>query len=112
MTSGIFKRSGELGATRATNIMSTQSTSDFEWSVKLICTGPTSFDVGIASIFKMENAAIKDYDETAILYRSAAQIISRKNTVHSNLPQYTTGDVIRFRFQPQIKNLIIELVRI
>ena len=112
MTNGIFKRSNVCGATRATNIMSTQSTSDFEWSVKLICGGNSYFDVGIASIFKLENAAIDNYDETAIFYCSKSTIRSRKNTVHSNLPQLTTGDVIRFRFQPQTKNLIIELVRI
>ena len=115
MTNGIFKRSGKFGATRATNIMSTQSSSDFEWSVKLICSDNSYFDVGIASIFKLENAAIENYDETAILYcsnNSSSIIMSRKNTIHSNLPQYTTGDVIRFRFQPQTKKLIIELVRI
>ena len=117
MTNGIFKPSGGYGATRATNIMSTQSTSDFEWSVKLIGSGRMYFDVGIASMFKLEKAFIANYDETAILYQrsygGSPKIISRKNTtVHSNLPQLTTGDVIRFRFQPQAKNLIIELVRI
>ena len=91
--------------------MSTQSTSDFEWSVKLICSGTSHFDVGIASIFRFENAWIQNYDETAILYISnLPKIISRKNTVHSNLPQLTTGDVVRFRFQPQAKKLVIELV--
>ena len=119
MTNGIFKRSGSCGATRATNIMSSQSTSDFEWSVKLICSGFPFFDVGIASIFKLRNSTIAGYDETAILYRSyitqfagSSNIMSRKNQVHSNLPQLTTGDVIRFRFQPKKKKLIIELVRI
>ena len=92
--------------------MSTQSTSGFEWSVKLISSGSTGFYIGIASIFKLEEAAIRDYDEAAILYRSdSAEITSRKNTIHSSLPVLKTGDVIRFRFQPLIKKLIIELVR-
>ena len=121
MTNGIFKRTGGFGATRATNIMSTQSTSDFEWSVKLICKGFPGFYVGIASIFKLENAYIENYDETAILYFSKytsfinyrfPKIISRKKTVYSNLPSLFNGDVIRFRFQPQAKKLIIKLVRI
>ena len=113
MTNGIFKRSGSYGSTRATNIMSTRSTSDFEWSVKLICSDFYGFYVGIASIFKLENEYIQEYDETAILYYSFLSTIkSRKNTIHSNLPKLTTGDIIRFRFQPQTKNLIIELVRI
>ena len=104
---------GFSGCTRATNIMSTQSTSGFEWSVKLIIGGSPYFDVGIASIFKLEDADyIRNYDETAILYCCGpATIISGKNAVHSSLPGLKTGDVIRFRFQPLIKKLIIELVR-
>ena len=98
--------------------MSTQSTSGFEWSVKLIGSSRSYFDVGIASIFKLEDAAIRNYDETAILYSTCDEnnrfipvIRSGKNTVHSNLPKFKTGDVIRFRFQPLMKKLIIELVR-
>ena len=69
MTNGIFKRSGDYAATRETNIMSTQSTSDFEWSVKLIYSGSTWFFVGIASIFKLENAFIENYDENLCYLR-------------------------------------------
>ena len=116
---GIFKRLGELGATRATNIMSTRSTSGFEWSVKLNCSGSSCFEVGIASIFKLEDFAsmhaVFNYDKTAILYSvdgsAETRIFSRKNKVHSNLPQHKIGDVIRFKFQPLTKKLIIELVR-
>ena len=115
---GIFKRLGHHGCTRAKNIMSTRSTSGFEWSVKLISSGSSCFEVGIASIFKLEDFAsmhaVFNYDETAILYSADGghtRIFSRKNKVHSNLPQHKTGDVIRFKFQPLTKKLIIELVR-
>ena len=32
------------------------------------------------------------------------------NTVHSNLMEHKNGDVIRFRFQPRTKKLLIDLV--
>ena len=114
MTDGIFKRLGRGGFTRAMNIMSTQSTCGFEWSVKIISGDIPCFAVGIASHLELKNEAIINYDETAILYccnGDSSWIISRGNTVHSNLPLFKTGDVIRFRFQPPIKKLIIELVR-
>ena len=114
MADGIFKRLGSCGCTRATNIMSTQSTSGFEWSVKLIISGSPIFEVGIASHLKLEKDAVLFYDKNAILYcclNGSSFISSRKNAKHSNLPQFKTGDVIRFRFQPLIKKLIIELVR-
>ena len=98
--------------------MSTKSTSGFEWSVKLIIGDIPYFDVGIASIFKLGEGAIRNYDETAILCSSDYSLDANvpiirigKNIVDSSLTRFKTGDVIRFRFQPLIKKLIIELVR-
>ena len=35
-----------------------------------------------------------------------------KKSIHSNLTEHKTGDVIRFRFQPQTKKLLIYLIRV
>ena len=93
--------------------MSTQSETDFEWSVKLI--GDHWFYVGIASQLKWINSCIWAYDQNTILYCSnngspVFQIGS--NRIHENLPEQKTGDVIKFRFEPQRKKLVIDLVRI
>ena len=111
MTNGIFKSLGDYSYARAKNVLSTQSETDFEWSVKLFS---MHFDVGIASQLK-PGSSIDDADQNAILYNSnsgALIIKSGGNTVHSNLGKQKNGDVIRFRFKPQTKKLLINLVRI
>ena len=113
MTDGIFKRNDGRSSARASEIMSTKSETDFEWSVKLI--GDRWFHVGIASQLKRENSFINNYDQNAILYRSydGYSVISiGSNVIHENLPEQETGDVIMFRFEPQRKKLVIDLVRI
>ena len=92
--------------------MSTQSAIGFEWSVKLI--GDAQFYVGIASKLT-PGKLIREIDENAIFYSnntSPAVIQIGNDVIHSNLTEQKTGDVIRFKFQPHIKKLVIELVRI
>ena len=108
MTGGIFKYAENLGYARATNIMSTKSDSEFEWSVKLI--GIDFFSVGIAS--KTAYNLIYSSDQNAIIYSSFnADIRVGAKPIYSNLTEQKSGDVIRFRFQPQRKKLLIDLVR-
>ena len=113
MTNGIFKSLLNYGHARATNVMSTQSPTDFEWSVKLV--GGWNFSVGIASQLKRDSQFIQRYDQNAILYRSyegpLPDIKIGSRVIHSNVTKHKTGDVIRFRFQPHAKKLIIDLVR-
>ena len=120
MTNGIFKSSGSYGHTRAINIMSTQSLVDFEWSVKLV--GGPEFDVGVASQLKRDSSEtmiIGDNDENSILYRSEPHtdeelpdICIGSNVIHTVATRHKIGDIIRFRFQPHAKKLLIDLVRI
>ena len=113
MKDGIFKRKGEKFSTenayaRAAEVMSTQSETEFEWSVKLI--GSPHFDFGIAS--KFGKSGIYD-DNNAIFYWYLESTIGRgDNDIHHNIPKPKDGDVIRFRFQPQRKMFVIDLVRI
>lgn len=93
--------------------MSTQSPTDFEWSVKLI--GGEHFCVGIASELQREvESYIDDYDPSAILYimssYSPPEIEIGSEIIHSNLTRHQSGDVVRFRFQPNTKKLLIDLV--
>ena len=117
MTNGKFKRLGDSACARAKNVFSTQSRTDFEWSVELFSTyGITSFYVGIASQLD-HDSWIVNADQNAILYNTNTSgdkpiIQSGGNTIHSNLRKHKTGDVIRFRFKPQTKKLLINLVRI
>jgi len=99
--------------------MSTQSKIGFEWSVKLF--GTSSFYVGIASQVKTEESAyipemfISLYDQNAILYCTSGSSTAIKigsTLVHSNLTKHRNEGVIRFRFQPDEKKLVINLVRI
>jgi len=94
--------------------MSTQSEMDFEWSVKLI--GDKGFCVGITSRLSTGTfSQICVTDQNAISYFSTANSTSikiGKNTVHSNLPEQKTGDVIRFQFRPLTKNFTIELASV
>ena len=88
--------------------MFTRSPIDFEWSVKLF---GGSFYVGIASQLKLESSKIYSYDQNAILYSTNYKDIRiGSNTIHPNLTRHKNGDVIRFRFQPRTKKLLIDLV--
>ena len=113
MTNGIFKSSENYGSARATHVMSTQSSTDFEWSVKLV--GGWNFCVGIASQLKRESRSISTYDQNAILYRSYERlkpdIQIGPHLIHRDVTKHQNGDVIRFRFQPHAKKLLIDLVR-
>ena len=62
----MFKCSDACGFARAADVMSTQSRTDFEWSLKLI--GGRCFCAGIASELRREDSYIDDYDQNAILY--------------------------------------------
>ena len=111
MTDGIFKREGHCCYARATEILSTQSATGFEWSIKLMS---DYFNVGIASQFKQEKKFIFNYDPTAISYRyqmSVNEILMGSRVIHDNLPILNTGDIIRFQFQPERKKLVIHSVR-
>ena len=112
MENGIFKCLDSFAAyARATNIMSTKSETDFEWSVKLF--GGPGFSVGIASQFKRSaDNLIYTYDQNAIMYSSYyADIRVGGNPIHSNLMQHQSEDVIKFRFQPRTKKLLIDRTR-
>ena len=115
MTNGIFKQLHWIASARATNVMSTQSAFCFEWSVK--CIG-IRFCVGIASQLKREiEDVIINYDQNAIMvsvgyYIGSPRITRGNNTIHSNLTEHKTGDIIRFRFDPHAKKLLIDSVRI
>ena len=90
--------------------MSTKSDIGFEWSIKLI--GTDSFSVGVASMLKPNDSKIYWYDKNAILYSTYFNDIRvGRKTMHSNLTSHKNGDVIRFRFQPKRKKLLIDLVR-
>ena len=110
---GVFESDG-FGSARAPEVMSTQSETDFEWSVKLI--GEGDLIVGIASIEFLPGALIFEYDQNAILYTNSREFLScisiGSSDVHRNLPKRKSGDVIRFRFQPRRKKFVIYLVRI
>ena len=112
----MFKRSNIRAYARATTMMSTQSATGFEWSVKLI---GTHFYVGIASKLQ-PRILICHYDPEAILYHSPgisprhriSPDIRRGSTlIHSCQGTLQSGDVVRFKFQPDAKKLIIYLVR-
>ena len=109
MTDGIFKRESGYGYARATEIMSTQSSTGFEWSIQLM---EDIIFAGIASQFKPEKEWIYNYDPTAITYHAWSNGIRLgSEVVHDNLPRSKTGDIIRFQFQPERKKLVIHSVR-
>ena len=113
MTNGIFESLDWYSYARAKDVMSTQSAIGFEWSVKLIGSGTGYFYVGIASLIKPEESKIYSYDPNSVLYCTSYRDIrvgSRK--LHSNLMEHKDGDVVRFRFHPQTKKLLIDLVRL
>ena len=108
MKNGICKYLDSYAAyARATNIMSTKSETDFEWSVKLF--GGRYFSVGIASKFEPVQNLIYWYDQNAIMSSSYhADIRVGRNPIHSHLMQHQSEDVIKFRFQPRTKKLLID----
>lgn len=114
MTNGIFKCTSSTAFARATANMSTQSTSTFEWSVKIIETSQFGFRVGIASQFQRNNNYIHTYDDNALLYYNNSTPVIKKGreTIHSNLTEHKSGDVIKFIFQPDAKKLFIKIVRV
>ena len=95
--------------------MSTQSAVGFEWTIKLIGASANcmSFYVGMASMIKPEDSKIYDYDQNSVLYSTNYRDIRvGSKSLYSNLTPHKNGDVIRFRFQPQTKKLLIDLVRV
>ena len=111
MNEGIFKGSRQFAYARATDVMSTRSTTAFEWNVTL-----SSYYqiVGIASQLKPEDESIRKYDQNAIMYfhsnlPNEPSISIGQDMIHSKLPTYNPGDVIRFTFQPQRKKFVIDL---
>ena len=113
MTGGVFKRNGDFAYARAAEVMSTKSETDFEWSVKI--NDYCCFAIGIASKLKRANEWIEDYDQNAIFLsidNDSQCILEGSIDVHANIKHNpTSGDVIRFRFEPQRKKLVIDLVR-
>ena len=111
VTDGIFKEEGSYCYARATEIMSTQSSTGFEWTIKVM---GDDIVAGIASQFKPEESNICNYDPTAITYYAwpnGGIIRLGSRVIHENLPGATTGDIIRFQFQPERKKLVIHSVR-
>ena len=92
--------------------MSTQSQTDFEWSVQIIADGLCpSFYIGIASKLQRNHETIDEYDENAILYCNCSEDAGiYSSTACFDAKAHESGDVIRFRFQPQRKKLLINLV--
>ena len=112
MTNGTFKPLDDYAYKRAANAMSTDSATDYEWSVKI--DGTATFIVGIASEFKQESkdTCIIEYDQNAIMYSNYdSSIITGSKTIYSKLTKQRTGDVVCFRFQSHLKKLVIYLVR-
>ena len=111
VTDGIFETEVIDGYARATEIMSTQSSTSFEWTIKPM---GKLIMAGIASLFKPEEIFIHINDPTAITYSAGAkdgQIRLGSRVIHHNVPLRKTGDIIRFQFQPERKKLVIHSVR-
>ena len=110
MTNGIFKSQGLLSYARAQDVMSTKSAVGFEWSVKLFGNGH-SFYIGIASRLQLKNDLIPYFDRNAILYCTSDGSIQVRN-IRKLSTKTKSGHVIRFRFQPRAKKLLIDSVRV
>ena len=113
MTNYIFKRLQGCAFARAKNLMSTKSETEFAWSVKLL--GVSNFYVGIASHLEPECSSISSMDINAILYFSnggTPNIRVGREVIYSDLSKQNSGDVIRFRFKPHSKKLVIVAVRL
>ena len=109
MTNGIFKRIDTLGCVRGADLMSTKSSADFEWCVKLM---QSYFNVGIASKYTISESKISDHDENAVFIcsRDTLKIKIGSETIYSNVTMKYPDNVIRFRFRPEQKKLDINLV--
>ena len=112
VTNNVFKSSGYFAYARASDVMSTQSSTNFEWSVKLIDNYHIPyFYVGIASQLKPVEQRIYTYDQDSIIYSDYSKTIKMgRNMIHENVAR--TGDIIHFKFEPSRKKLVIDLVRI
>ena len=114
MKNGIFQRVDDdliYVYARAADVMSTKSAIGFEWTVKLI--GHSSFAVGITSQLK-PNTYVLTSDPNSILYCSnngLTVIYGSSKLLYRNLQKQETGEIVHFKFQPQRKKLVIELVR-
>ena len=91
--------------------MSTQSTTGFEWSVKLIG-DPFFCGIGIASKLARGSIICNNDQEAIVLDADRHSVDIRRGTkiIHSGLRKLS-GDVIHFKFQPDTKKLIIDRVR-
>jgi len=106
VTNNVFKPSDYCAYARASDVMSTQSSTNFEWTVKLI--GRGDFIVGIASQLKPTNKFIFGYDQDSILYfDNWRRIQMGRNKIHENV--FRSGDIIHFKFEPSRKKLVIDL---
>ena len=112
VTNNVFKTSEWYAHARASDVMSTQSSTNFEWSVKLIDNYHIPyFYVGIASQLKPKHQFISNYDQDSIIYSDRQETIKMgSSTMHENVAR--TGDIIHFKFEPSRKKLVIDLVRI
>ena len=111
MTKDLFQRVDEYAHGRAETVMSTGSSTTFEWAVTL---SGVRFFAGIASQLRPECGNVYNYDKNAVLYyvdHETSLIRAGSRIIHSNLRKYKCGDIIRFRFQPQRKKLAIDAVR-
>ena len=111
VTNGIFQRVDIYAYARAADVMTTKSAIGFEWTVKLI--GQSSFIVGITSQLKPNTNVLKT-DPNSILYGSddgSTLIYGSSKILYPNLQKQETGEIVHFKFQPQRKKLVIELVR-
>ena len=111
MTNGIFQRVDDYAYARAADVMSTKSAIGFEWTVELI--GHSSFVVGITSQLKPNTYVLKT-DPNSILYCSnngLTVIYGSSKILYPDLKKQETGEIVHFKFQPQRKKLVIELVR-
>ena len=111
VANGIFTRLDWDAHARAKNVMSTGSTTTFEWSVTL--SGPC-FNVGIASQLTPEETHVSSYDSENVIYYHAdtpKSSIRSPSKFYPNLRKYKAGDIIHFRFDPQRKKLVINAIR-
>ena len=114
MTDGVYQSYDSYAFARAAEVMSTQSETDFEWSVKLHI--DCRISIGIASeLERTEDTWIEEYDENAIMLSMDSDptcITEGSCDIYPDVkPSPKPGDVIRFSFQPQRKKLVIDLVR-
>ena len=89
-------------------MMNTNSTTEYQWSVKLV--GDQFFHVGIATKLKRCSEHIHKYDSNAIFYSSVGRVWDgQKNIFDPTHYQQESGDVISFKFHPKSKKLDVQL---